>query len=300
MWSQVDRWLRTCCVSAAFAVVVGGIAAGCGGGSGGGTDGAGAHGGAGGASGTGGTSAAGGSAGHGDGAAGAGGDAGHADGSAGGGGAREAGADADTDATATDAADGRIDASVDTATGAGDAGSTCTDECILGDGQCGPSGGTQACVADSVTGCAVWSAETACNGILICDPSSGTCACPLAPAGCTADGAFCVDDQTVGTCATDSDGCRFISGTAACPQNFTCQAQELGTGCLCPPIGSTAGSGCPFENATLTGCDGNDLVRCTYVGCPIWVFVAHCADNPSAPFCDPMVRTCVCPKQTCP
>ena len=166
--------------------------------------------------------------------------------------------------------------------------------CAAGSGLCAcpaaPSGCTAAgtfcsgstnvitCHQDA-QGCFSVSAPVAC-------PTDTTCKGALPNAACTCDNdancsganSFCMNPSTVATCGADSNtpACNVVKSTTACLGSSFCS----GGACVCPAIGTAAGTGC----ATLaaTSCSGDDILTCvteTASGCSIWQASTHCGDT---------------------
>ena len=109
------------------------------------------------------------------------------------------------------------------------------------------------CVADA-QGC-VSATLSLCPGSQTCKGSSpvGACSCDHE---CAANGTFCMDSDTVATCATDTNSCREITGTTACGGTSFC----ANGACACPAVGTIAGTGCATLAATV--CSGTDILTC--------------------------------------
>ncbi len=113
--------------------------------------------------------------------------------------------------------------------------------------------------------------DTTCKGAL----PNAACTCDNDP-NCSGANSFCMDPSTVATCGADSNtpACNVIKSTTACLGSSFCS----GGACVCPAIGTAAGTGC----ATLaaTSCSGTDILTCvteTASGCSIWQASTHCA-----------------------
>jgi hypothetical protein len=200
------------------------------------------------------------------------------------------------DAPAPDVAlDAGPDTAIDTA---------CTVRCSLRSIRCGSTGGSQTCIL--INGCADWGQETACTGRLVCssaNPSAG-CACPAAPAGCSAGtGSFCsTADGSLQTCLKDPDGCVYLGTATVCPAQKPCTGSFPSASCSCPPAPPICG------NTTGTFCDGtSSVVTCSHdaQGCLISAPSKSCpAGKPcggSAGNADctcPAVAACTSPKPT--
>jgi len=233
------------------------------------------------ATGTGGTSGHGGGAGGGVGGSagtvtGTGGSAGHASGGGGAGRGGGAGAGRDAgDAGVTDAGCG-------------------VSPCAAGDHRCGTSG-LDTCVA--VGNCLTWSSDVACMGRKTCQGAtpSAACKCPAPPTGCTGAGTSCVSGALV-TCAVDSDGCVYQTGSVACPTSEPCGGTFPSAVCTCPakPAACTngqAGTFCDATNKNVVTCapDANKCltvtgqIACNTAPCTGTVGSATCGTCPTPP-----------------
>ena len=92
-----------------------------------------------------------------------------------------------------------------------------------------------------------------CHGTL----PNGACACDNDLA-CSGTNTFCVNATTVATCGTDTNqpACNIVVGTHTCTGSSACVAGA----CVCPAVGTVAGTGCTTVNATT--CGGTDILTC--------------------------------------
>jgi hypothetical protein len=141
---------------------------------------------------------------------------------------------------------------------------------------CDGSGDLVTCQRDA-QGCFSTSAPAACPTDTSCKGTlpSAACSCDNA---CGAIGTFCADSRTVATCALDNNtpACLTITSSTGCGGSSSCIAGA----CVCPAIGTTAGTGCATVNAT--SCSGTDILTCTTEatsGCKLWQASTHCGDS---------------------
>jgi hypothetical protein len=139
-----------------------------------------------------------------------------------------AGAPANDPGTAIDAGTPTKDAA------AADVGQVCAPVCTLGAKWC-QGDGLATCVADA-TGCPVNGPTVPCAPNTHCCSTCGQSAiclrdtnCPVVPDACTGPGTFCLDAQTVATCAVTTPPattifpCTYIASQTSCPAGQTCQ-----------------------------------------------------------------------------
>ncbi|HTA21075.1 MAG TPA: hypothetical protein VK989_17400, partial [Polyangia bacterium] len=157
------------------------------------------------------------------------------------------------------------------------------------------------CAADG-NGCFFVSGSSACLSNQTCKGAGigNTCTCDNTCAAAQAGGTYCVDGGHQASCANDGAGCHLSSNTVACPGIETCRGVAGGAGsCLCPAIGTTLGTGCTVQGATI--CAGNVVLTCTKDGlssCLSWTNPSDCA--PSGLVCGTKssVAACQCPEHS--
>jgi hypothetical protein len=113
--------------------------------------------------------------------------------------------------------------------------------------------------------------DTSCKGSL----PTAACTCDN-DAMCNGANSFCMDPSTVATCGFDSNtpACNIIKSTTTCGGSSFCS----GGACVCPALGTTAGTGCATLNAT--SCSGTDILTCVTEaasGCSLWQASTHCS-----------------------
>jgi hypothetical protein len=116
-------------------------------------------------------------------------------------------------------------------------------------------------------------ADTSCKGTL----PNAACTCDN-NASCSGTNSFCLGTSTVEHCGLDSNtpACNIVTSTTACGGSSFC----LGGACVCPAVGTTAGTGCATLNAT--SCSGTDILTCvteSASGCNVWQASTHCGDT---------------------
>jgi poly(3-hydroxybutyrate) depolymerase len=110
----------------------------------------------------------------------------------------------------------------------------CAPACVAGVTQCIGSVGLRTCDLDAA-GCPVLGALIPCGPNTRCCTTCGPTAvcrqdanCPVVPAGCSGPGTFCLDANTVATCAMMTPDalpafpCAYIESQAPCPTGQTC------------------------------------------------------------------------------
>ncbi len=136
-------------------------------------------------------------------------------------------------------------------------------------------------------GCTVWGTPAPCPGVTTCATGTGVCACPSAPAGCTAAGTFCDNAGDVVTCTRDAQGCFSASAPQACPADQSCKGTLPNAACACDNDPQCHGSnGYCLNASTVATCgqDGNQP------SCNVVVSTHGCGGSS---FC--MAGACVCP-----
>jgi poly(3-hydroxybutyrate) depolymerase len=118
----------------------------------------------------------------------------------------------------------------------------CVPACALGDSTCGPGGGLRGCTLDA-SGCPVISEELPCGPGFTCCPTCGLgsvpgiagCApnpgCAAVSDACRSPGTFCLDENTVATCALSyatTPSCLTVTDPAPCAANQKCVAYPSG------------------------------------------------------------------------
>jgi hypothetical protein len=134
----------------------------------------------------------------------------------------------------------------------------CTNACTNGATRCGGAG-VQTCQVQG-NGCTAWNAGTACGPHQNCTPGAGsaTCTCKVDPV-CSTTGTVCSDATTTATCAQDTQGCFYASGTMACGPNKNCASGS----CVCNSGYTACGTNCVNVNN-----DNNNCGTCNFV-CPV-------------------------------
>jgi hypothetical protein len=112
--------------------------------------------------------------------------------------------------------------------------------------------------------------DTTCKGAL----PNAACTCDNDPS-CSGANSFCMNTSTKATCGLDSNtpACDVVKSTTTCGGSSFCS----GGACVCPAIGTTAGTGC--GTLAATSCSGTDILTCvteTTSGCSIWQASTHC------------------------
>jgi hypothetical protein len=143
---------------------------------------------------------------------------------------------------------------------------------------CDSSGNLVTCTLDA-QGCLSASAPFSC-------PSDESCKGPLPNAACSCDNnpscigqsAFCLNASTIAACGSDSNtpACRVVASTTSCHGSSLC----ANGACVCPAVGTAAGTGCATLNAKA--CAGTDILTCATEassGCKIWQASTHCGAN---------------------
>jgi hypothetical protein len=176
----------------------------------------------------------------------------------------EGGADRAPDGGA-DAGDGGADAGDGGGDGgeAGPEGGACVSVCTVGAKRCNNSA-LQTCV--DMGGCGVWGPDVSCGDHRTCTGNApdAACTCTAAPAGCTAAGTFCTNDN-LNTCAQDANGCFFVMTMRTCGSRQSCTGALPSAACTCaagPPGCTAAGTFCP--STTSTGTCAQDADGCFF------------------------------------
>ena len=202
---------------------------------------------------------------------------------------RDSGSDAETTDARKDAAetDAHKDAAPDAKDAENDSGApACINACTLGGHRCA-GGGSEVCVVGS-NGCTEWGPATSCAGLTTCSASTGLCACPAAPAGCTAAGKFCDDVGELVTCTANPQGCLSSSTPTACRPDESCKGALPNAACSCDNNPSCSGNNtfCLDDGMTVATCGLDDNTP----ACNVVMITTSC--NPPS-FCANGI--CACP-----
>ncbi len=113
---------------------------------------------------------------------------------------------------------------------------------------CNTNGDVVTCTRDA-QGCFSASTPQACPTDESCKGNlpNAACSCDNDPS-CHGTNSFCVNASTVATCGSDANqpACNVVVTTHRCGGSSTC----VGGACICPAVGTTAGTGCSTLNAT--------------------------------------------------
>ncbi len=143
---------------------------------------------------------------------------------------------------------------------------------------CDSSGNLVTCTLDA-QGCLLASAPVSCPSDESCKGAlpNAVCSCDNNPS-CIGQSSFCLNASTVAACGSDSNtpACRLVASTTSCRGSSLC----ANGACVCPAVGTTAGTGCATLNAKA--CSGTDVLTCmteSSSGCSIWQPSTHCGTN---------------------
>jgi len=143
---------------------------------------------------------------------------------------------------------------------------------------CNGSGEVVTCAKDA-QGCFTGGTPQVCPTDESCHGSlpNAACACDNDPS-CNGTTSYCLNSSTVATCGHDGNtpACNVVVSTTGCHGSSTC----AGGACVCPAVGTTAGTGCATLNSTT--CSGSDILTCvteSSSGCSIWQASTHCGST---------------------
>jgi hypothetical protein len=143
---------------------------------------------------------------------------------------------------------------------------------------CDSSGNLVTCTQDA-QGCLSASAPFSCPSDESCKGSlpNAACSCDNNPS-CVGQSAFCLNASTVAACGSDSNtpACRVVASTTSCHGSSLC----ANGACVCPAVGTSAGTGCATLNAKA--CSGTDILTCmteAASGCSVWQASTHCGTS---------------------
>ncbi len=134
------------------------------------------------------------------------------------------------------------------------------------------------CTQDA-QGCLSASAPSSCPTDESCKGSLPNAACSCDNnASCIGQSSFCLNATTVAACGSDSNtpSCRVVASTTSCRGSSLC----ANGACVCPAVGTTAGTGCATLSAKA--CAGTDILTCateSSSGCRIWQASTHCGPS---------------------
>ncbi|HEY8090012.1 MAG TPA: hypothetical protein VIF09_19255 [Polyangiaceae bacterium] len=130
-------------------------------------------------------------------------------------------------------------------------GQCCTNACTLNATRCGGAGLEQ-CTTQG-NGCTAWNAGTACGAHQSCTTSGSTSSCTcVADPLCTSTANECSGSNAYVTCAQDTQGCYYQSGTNSCGANSTCTSGA----CQCSAGFTPCNGACVNINTDSNNCGG--------------------------------------------
>jgi hypothetical protein len=163
-------------------------------------------------------------------------------------------------------------------------------ECALTGAFCSDAGTATTC-STTADGCTFLVSRQACAGHQECTAGGGSasCGCIAAPDCSAASGAgrrCAIDGRSVVTCDVDG-ACPFVSATAACGANQTCDATGATPQCVCNP----APAACEGRTGTSCSAARDAVISCPADGdgCVVSASTAPCG---AAEVCGDGVPTC--------